>query len=72
MYTKIQQDMAWALFALAIKQGKQIEDMQARWDEMAKQSALKDKIIAELKAERKVMSNGIYVKQVNKNLFKEE
>ena len=50
MYTKIQQDMAWALFALAIKQGKQIEDMQARWDEMAKQSALKDKIIAELKA----------------------
>ena len=64
MYTKIQQDMAWALFALAIKQGKQIEDMQARWDEMARQSTLKDKIIAELKAERKMMDNGIHVREV--------
>ena len=65
MYTKIQQDMAWALFALAIKQGKQIADMQEKWDAMAKQSALKDKIIAELKAERKVMDNGIHVREVS-------
>jgi hypothetical protein len=64
MYTKIQQDMAWALFALAIKQGKQIEDMQARWDEMAKQSALKDRIIEQLKAERKMLDNGVHVRQV--------
>lgn len=53
MYTKVQQDMAWALFALAIKQGVQIADMQSKWDEMAKKSALKDKIIAELRKERK-------------------
>ena len=71
MYTKIQCDMAWALFALAIKQGKQIEDMQTRWDEMAKQSALKDKIIAELKADRKVLDNGVHVRNVNKDLFEE-
>jgi hypothetical protein len=64
MYTKAQQDMAWALFALCIKQGKQIEDMQAKWDEMAKQSALKDKIISELKQERKVLDNGIHVREV--------
>ena len=65
MYTKVQQDMAWALFALYIKQGKQIADMQEKWDAMAKQSALKDKIIAELKAERKVMDNGIHVREVS-------
>ena len=53
MYTKVQQDMAWALFALAIKQEVQIADMQSKWDEMAKKSALKDKIIAELRKERK-------------------
>lgn len=65
MYTKIQQDMAWALFALAIKQGKQIADMQSKWDGMAKQSALKDKIIAELKKERKMLDNGIHVREVS-------
>lgn len=65
MYTKIQQDMAWALFALAIKQGKQIADMQSKWDEMAKQSALKDKIIAELKKERKMLDNGVHVREVS-------
>lgn len=53
MYTKLQQDMAWSLLALYIKQGKQIKDMQDKWDEMAKQSALKNKIIAELKQGRK-------------------
>ena len=66
MYTKIQQDMAWALFALAIKQGMQIADMQSKWDEMAKKSALKDKIIAELKAERKMLDNGVHVREVSK------
>ena len=54
MYTKLQQDMAWSLLALYIKQGKQVQDMQTKWDEMAKQSALKNKIIAELKQERKM------------------
>lgn len=53
MYTKAQQDVAWALFALAVKQDMQIADMQSKWDEMAKKSALKNKIIAELKKERK-------------------
>lgn len=66
MYTQAQQDMAWALFALAVKQGKQIADMQSKWDEMAKQSALKDKIIAELKAERKMLNNGVHVREVSK------
>ena len=65
MYTQAQQDMAWALFALAVKQGKQIADMQSKWDEMAKQSALKDKIIAELKAERKMLDNGVHVREVS-------
>lgn len=65
MYTQAQQDMAWALFALAIKQGVQIADMQSKWDEMAKQSALKDKIIAELKAERKIMDNGVHIREVS-------
>ena len=54
MYTRLQQDMAWSLLALYIKQGKQTQDMQTKWDEMAKQSALKNKIIAELKQERKM------------------
>ena len=66
MYTKAQQDMAWALFALTIKQGMQIADMQSKWDEMAKKSALKDKIIAELKAERKMLDNGAHVREVSK------
>lgn len=65
MYTKAQQDMAWALFALTIKQGRQIADMQSKWDEMAKQSALKDKIIAKLKAERKMLDNGVHVREVS-------
>jgi len=51
-YTQAQRDMAWALFALTIKQGQQIADMQQKWDEMAKKSALKDKIIAELRSKR--------------------
>lgn len=64
MYTKAQQDVAWALFALAVKQGMQIADMQSKWDAMAKKSALKDKIIAELRAERKMLDNSIYVREV--------
>lgn len=56
-YTQAQMDMAWALFALTIKQGQQIADMQQKWDEMAKKSALKDKIIAELKQDRKEAYN---------------
>lgn len=56
-YTQAQMDMAWALFALTIKQGQQIADMQQKWDEMAKKSALKDKIIAELKRGRKEAYN---------------
>jgi hypothetical protein len=56
-YTQAQMDMAWALFALTIKQGQQIADMQQKWDEMAKKSALKDKIIAELKQGRKEAYN---------------
>lgn len=59
MYTKLQQDMAWSLFALYIKQGKQVQDMQTKWDEMAKQSALKNKIIAECK-----MNKDTHVKEV--------
>lgn len=56
-YTQAQMDMAWALFALTIEQGQQIADMQQKWDEMAKKSALKDKIIAELKQGRKEAYN---------------
>lgn len=70
MYTKTQRDIAWALFATAVAQQKQITEMQDAWDKMKRHSAVKDKIIAELKSGA-VRDDNIYVAQVNKSLWED-
>lgn len=67
-YTKEQRDLIWSQFAIMVAQQQQIVDMEQKWAEMKKHSALKDKIIAELKQERKVLEDGVHVRQVNNNL----
>ena len=53
LYTKEQCDLIWNQFAVMVARQQQIRDMEAKWAEMAKHSALKDKILAELKQGRK-------------------
>lgn len=64
-YTKAQCDLIWSQFAVMVANQQKMADMQEKWDEMSKRSALKDKIIAELKAERKVMDNSIHIREVS-------
>lgn len=54
-YTKAQCDMIWSQFAVMVAQQEQIKDYEAAWAEMAKHSALKDKIRNELAQERKTL-----------------
>lgn len=49
-YTKEQCDLIWSQFAHMVANQLEVVDMQKKWDEMAKKSALKEKILKELRS----------------------